>query len=47
MLAIGTAAFTGHVAASARVRADRETMVVSYLTDLDPRVQAVLKPGAP
>ena len=47
VLAIGTAAFTGHVAASARVRADRETMVVSYLTDLDPRVQAVLKPGAP
>lgn len=41
---LGAAAYAGHTAAQARVRADRETMVVSYLADLDPRVQATLKP---
>jgi hypothetical protein len=41
---LGAAAFTGRATAEARVRADREAMVVSYLVDLDPRVQAMLKP---
>jgi hypothetical protein len=41
---LGAAAFTGRATAQARVRADREAMVVSYLVDLDPRVQAMLKP---
>jgi hypothetical protein len=46
-LALGVAAYTGHVAAEARARADREALVVSYLVDLDPRVQALIKSGAP
>ncbi len=44
IVALTTAAYTGHAAASARVRTDREKLVVTYLVDLDPRVQAVLKP---
>lgn len=44
VLAIGVAGFTGRALAQARVQADREAMVVSYLVELDPRVQAVLKP---
>ena len=44
VLTLSAAAYTGSALARARVRADRETMVVSYLVDLDPRVQAVLKP---
>jgi len=43
LLTVSAAALTGHATAQAKVRADRETMVVSYLVDLDPRVQAVLK----
>ena len=41
---LGVAAYSGTALAQARVRAERETMVVNYLVDLDPRVQAVLKP---
>ena len=41
---LGVAAYSGTALAQARVRAEREAMVVSYLVDLDPRVQAVLKP---
>lgn len=44
VLVLSAAAYTGHATAHARVRADRETLVVTYLVDLDPRVQAVLKP---
>lgn len=47
MLALGAAAYTGHSTARARVRADRESLVVSYLVDLDPRVQAVRRPSVP
>jgi len=46
-LALGAAAYTGHVAAESRARADREALVVTYLVDLDPRVQALLRTGAP
>ena len=41
---LAAAAYTGHSTAQARVRADREAIVVSYLADLDPRVQAALRP---
>ena len=41
---LSAAGWTGHAAARARVQSDREAMVVTYLTNLDPRVQAVLKP---
>jgi len=44
MLAVSTAAYTGTALARAHVRADREAIVVTYLVDLDPRVQAGLKP---
>ena len=47
VLTVSAAALTGQAAAKARVRADRDLMVVTYLVDLDPRVQAVLKPGTP
>jgi hypothetical protein len=44
VLAVTVAGYTGSNLARAHVRADRETIVVAYLVDLDPRVQAVLKP---
>ncbi len=44
VLTVSAAALTGHATAQAKVKADRETMVVSYLVELDPRVQAILKP---
>jgi hypothetical protein len=43
-LAVAAAGYTGHAVARAHVQADREAMVITYLTDLDPRVQAGLKP---
>lgn len=43
VLTVSGAALTGHAAAQIRVRADREKLAVTYLVDLDPRVQAVLK----
>ena len=43
VVTISAAAVTGHATAQAKVRADREAMVFSYLVDLDPRVQAVIK----
>jgi len=43
VLTVSAAAVTGRATAQAKVRAEREAMVVSYLVDLDPRVQAVLK----
>lgn len=44
VMALGAAAYTGSALARAQVQADREAIVVTYLTDLDPRVQALLKP---
>jgi hypothetical protein len=44
VLAIMTAGVAGVSAARARLSADRETMVVTYLVGLDPRVQAKLRP---
>jgi len=44
VLALSAAAYTGSSLAHARAQADREAIVVAYLVDLDPRVQAVLKP---
>jgi hypothetical protein len=44
LVTVGSAAYAGHAAARARAHAEREEMVVTYLIDLDPRVQAVLKP---
>ncbi len=43
VLAVSAAGFTGSALARAQVRADREAIVVTYLVELDPRVQAVLK----
>ena len=41
---LGAAAYAGHATAQSRIRADREALVVSYLADLDPRVQATPRP---
>jgi|SRR5271166_3940293 len=43
-VAISAAAATGSALAHSQARADREAIVVTYLVDLDPRAQAVLKP---
>ncbi len=43
VVTLGAAALTGNAMAHAQVRADREALVVTYLVDLDPRVQALLK----
>lgn len=42
-LAFSVAGLAGRAIAQARVQADREAMVVSYLVELDPRAQAILK----
>jgi len=42
LLVVGS--WRGHAAAEARIAAEREAMVVTYLTGLDPRVQAKLRP---
>ena len=44
VFALGAAAYSGGALARSKVRAERETIVVTYLVDLDPRVQAALKP---
>lgn len=44
VLAIVSAGVAGVSAGRARLGADRETMVVTYLVELDPRVQAKLRP---
>lgn len=43
-IVVSAAGLTGGVLARSRARADREAIVVTYLVDLDPRVQALLKP---
>jgi hypothetical protein len=40
----GRRGLTGGALARSQARADRESIVVTYLVDLDPRVQALLKP---
>lgn len=44
LLAVTVAGYTGSTLARAKAQANREAMVVAYLVELDPRVQAVLKP---
>jgi len=44
VLALSAAGYTGRALARAHVHADREAIVMTYLVELDPRVQAVLKP---
>ena len=44
ILALGAAAWSGGALARSRVRADREAIVMTYLVDIDPRVQAAQKP---
>lgn len=44
MLALVAAGWGGHAMAQARLDADRDEMVVSYLSGLDPRVLAKLRP---
>lgn len=44
VLAFGVAGWAGHTAARLRVEADRDAIAVAYLVELDPRVQAVLRP---
>jgi hypothetical protein len=41
---VGVAGWTGHAAAQARLAAERDAMVTAYLVELDPRVQAGLRP---
>lgn len=41
---VGAAGWAGMSAGKARLSAAREAMVVSYLVELDPRVQAKLRP---
>jgi hypothetical protein len=43
-VAVGVAGWTGHSVAQAKLDADRDQMVVSYLGNLDPRVMAKLRP---
>lgn len=44
VLAVSAAGYTGSTLARAQAQADREAMVVTYLVELDPRVQALLRP---
>lgn len=41
---VTVAGWTGRTAARAKIDADREAMVVTYLAELDPRVQARVRP---
>jgi hypothetical protein len=44
MIALIAAGWGGHVMAQARLDAERDAMVVSYLSGLDPRVLTKLRP---
>jgi hypothetical protein len=44
LVTVGAAGWAGVSAGKARLSAEREAMVVSYLVELDPRVQARLRP---
>ncbi len=43
VVALSVAGYTGQAVARAQVKADREAIVVAYLAELDPRVQAGLE----
>jgi len=43
-MAMVVAGYTGNSLARSHVRTDRENLVVTYLVNLDPRVQAALNP---
>lgn len=47
IFAVTVAGWAGHAAGEARVEAERDAMVTSYLIELDPRVQAMLRPALP
>jgi hypothetical protein len=47
LVGISGAGWVGHSAGQARLAAERDAMVTTYLVELDPRVQAVLRPEAP
>jgi hypothetical protein len=44
VFALGAAAYSGGAIARSKVRTERDAIVVTYLVDLDPRIQAALKP---
>jgi hypothetical protein len=44
MLALVVAGWSGHAMAQSRLEAERNAMVVSYLSGLDPRVMTKLRP---
>ena len=44
ILVLGAAAWGGGALARSRVQADREAIVMTYLVDIDPRVQAARTP---
>ena len=44
IVVLGAAAYSGSALARSQTRAEREAIVVTYLVNLDPRIQAVLKP---
>lgn len=46
-LTLLAAGWMGHRAAEARVNAQRDAMITAYLVELDPRVQALLRPFEP
>ncbi|MBI5767666.1 MAG: hypothetical protein HZA93_07710 [Verrucomicrobia bacterium] len=46
-VAVVAAGWAGHTAGRAKLAADREQMVISYLGEIDPRVMAKLRPGSP
>lgn len=43
-VAVAAAGWAGRSAGQARLSAERDAMIVSYLVELDPRVQARLRP---
>jgi hypothetical protein len=47
LVGVSGAGWAGHSAGQARLAAERDAMVTTYLVELDPRVQAVLRPEAP
>jgi len=44
IIVLTAAAYGGRALAHKQARADRESIVVTYLVDLDPRIQATLRP---
>jgi hypothetical protein len=44
MLALVVAGWSGHAMAQSRLEAERNAMIVSYLSGLDPRVMTKLRP---